>query len=347
MCGLIGGYALHPQRVKGHVLNIYEKQKTRGTQGYGVGVRKRDGSMYRVRGRVKEDVFNSDIWSYIESGDYFIFHHRYPTSTPNEPECNHPICNEDGTLMLAHNGVLSDAKEERDDHVYETEILSTHVILSSDRKIGYTSCVTDSEFAVHYLEELVDNNEFEDALKKLGEAYGASAYLLLMSEFDGLIYVGKNHPLWFYRYGGNYYMSSLKTIITSDKYLKDNCVDLDPAYGWLCGRELHRVHRPWDVTYTPSNRVSDSYTEWNKAREKGETNQPYTVWLQERNTQVKQLPPANNNETFVRFLPDDVSLQDHLKKYPNCHGRCDDCREYHCYNNPASWGAEEFGFFSC
>lgn len=89
------------------------------------------------------------IWKRIRDGDSILLHHRLPTCSPNKPIYNHPIANEDRSIMLIHNGSLmgyNDVRRllEQKGHKFET--------LHKDK-------FTDTECFVHMLEEGIKKHD--------------------------------------------------------------------------------------------------------------------------------------------------------------------------------------------
>lgn len=108
MCGIIG--AFHKKelgKVNDIVVNIYEDQHSRGSQGFGiVGI---DGNMKTHLMRATESAkFMFDL--HKKDFNMMIAHHRMPTSTPNKLQQTHPIFVSNEILpsdfLIIHNGVI-------------------------------------------------------------------------------------------------------------------------------------------------------------------------------------------------------------------------------------------------
>lgn len=87
----------------------YKQQAHRGKEGYGA---------VTIDGNVFRDVYRSEDEEGIKSirednATCILFHHRFPTSTPNLEDCTHPIYVSNKTLeydyYVVHNGVISNA----------------------------------------------------------------------------------------------------------------------------------------------------------------------------------------------------------------------------------------------
>lgn len=233
MCGIVAGYVGTPSTVKEMVRKIYMDQKTRGVKGYGLGVRKRDGSLLRDRSVTEEEIFDSWLWQMIDVGDYFLFHHRTPTSTFNTPECNHPIMNETQNLMVVHNGSLSTFPL-FNDHVFETEVLTTRCTRGT--VVATIVDWTDTEVAAHYMEELVYmcRGGWRTAIRLLGNEF-KSTFLFLSEDYDGILYSARSNPLFVYKIGKNVFLSSQRGIVKDINTTKD----LEPGFGSINRGVVH------------------------------------------------------------------------------------------------------------
>lgn len=142
MCGIIYIKSANSgRRVGKTVLKRYEVQKSRGSDGFGF-LSIKDGKINDYVLKEKE----GEIRQHVKSCDSseILFHHRFPTSTPNLYEAAHPIEVDNPTLKykyyLAHNGVITNAKELFEVHnklgfVYSTEIRKETRIVTRDRTI--------------------------------------------------------------------------------------------------------------------------------------------------------------------------------------------------------------------
>ena len=135
MCGIIkikrhDGHSPIPQ-----VLKRYEAQKSRGVEGFGF-LAIKDGKLVSyARAETEEDIKAKLL---AVDCDDLIFHHRFPTSTPNFKECAHPIRVSHDMLAYdyytIHNGCLYDDEAYKKSHEqmgfkYTTEC-------STDWKVG-------------------------------------------------------------------------------------------------------------------------------------------------------------------------------------------------------------------
>lgn len=107
MCGLIGVFAKKNGNVTGRVVELYQKQKKRGSSGFGFLAI--NGDEIIASGRAKdENSIRSQLKRTPASG--ILFHHRFPTSTENTLGTTHPIFVSNKELefdyYVSHNGVI-------------------------------------------------------------------------------------------------------------------------------------------------------------------------------------------------------------------------------------------------
>ena len=129
MCGII-----HVKRNDGLmasklVAKRFEKQKSRGTDGFGY-IEINNGLVgAEVRATTEKEIMEKLKAS---TADEILFHHRYPTSTPNFIESTHPIKVSHKDLKydyyVVHNGIINNdetlkAEHENDRFSYTTEIV--------------------------------------------------------------------------------------------------------------------------------------------------------------------------------------------------------------------------------
>ncbi|KKN29145.1 hypothetical protein LCGC14_0847000 [marine sediment metagenome] len=245
MCGLIGGYVGDPETLKDMVRRIFQEQRSRGVNGFGLGIRKPDGALLRDRVCTEKEIFNSWLWDHIEEKDYFLFHHRIPTSTFNTPECNHPIMVENEDIMVIHNGSLGTWPLFHE-HDFETQIIT--VKSTRKRVMAEMWDYTDSEIAVHYLEELafMTGGDWPLAAKHVGDEF-KSTFLFLTEDFNGILYSARTNPMYAYRIGKNVFMASQRGILKTFGGAKD----LEPGYGSIReGVLYHDKPDGWGTVYS-------------------------------------------------------------------------------------------------
>ena len=153
MCGIITIIRKDGKIAVKQVLKSYEKQKTRGCEGFGyVAI---DGNNFAMK--VARTESESDIRKELkdETANIIAFHHRQPTSTPNFAEVAHPIIVSNKKLKynyyVMHNGIITDCdklkeKHNADGYKYTTTIRKEYI---TNKKTYYSEMFNDSEsFAI-------------------------------------------------------------------------------------------------------------------------------------------------------------------------------------------------------
>lgn len=120
MCGIIYVKRKDNKPAYKSVLKRYRKQSHRGTQGYGYVAVKDDQVVSYKRAETEAEIVKMIE---KETAPEILFHHRYPTSTPNVAEAAHPILVHNPEILgkdsyfVVHNGVITN-----DDELYEKHI---------------------------------------------------------------------------------------------------------------------------------------------------------------------------------------------------------------------------------
>jgi len=196
MCGLI--YCKHLQSnksVKNIVKKRFEKQRTRGTQGFGFV-------------EIKEGIVTSEIRTQTEkealehlknsTASEILFHHRIPTSTPNFIESTHPIKVSHESLKynyyVIHNGIISNDYELYEEHEklgfnYHTKITKQWV--TSGNTYSETMFNDSESLAIDFCLSLENNVPMK--------AKGSIAMIVLQYEKE----TGKTISLFYCRNHGN------------------------------------------------------------------------------------------------------------------------------------------------
>jgi glutamine phosphoribosylpyrophosphate amidotransferase len=148
MCGIIYSKSDHNCSVINTILKSYEAQKHRGQEGFGfVAIYKNKVAMYKT----KDEKSITKLLKGMKGASEIIFHHRYPTSTPNLSECAHPIKVQNESLQynyyMVHNGVISNDDDLFDLHSkngfdYTTKVVTKQITHDS---VYETYCYNDSE----------------------------------------------------------------------------------------------------------------------------------------------------------------------------------------------------------
>lgn len=206
--------------ILGRLRTIFENQKSRGEEGAGMSVLHTEkGILRRVRKLTPQQILRSKHFNKVRRGDLILFHHRLPTSTPNLKQCNHPICNEDETIHLIHNGWILDYEEQysrlkAEGHLFETEVIDENIYKYGSKSYVYRTDakITDSEVIVHLVEKYAGNGMYIDAIEKVVKATcGTFAFAFLVKGHDKIyLYNG--------RQGIHVYKDSKNNIYFSSQY---------------------------------------------------------------------------------------------------------------------------------
>ncbi len=128
MCGIIHCKSLEGKKICKSIRKRYETQKTRGKEGFGF-LELKGGFVTGIQ-RSENEKEILEMLSKSEA-DEILFHHRFPTSTPNFVEATHPILVSNNSLRfdyyLVHNGIISNDDELKKIHnekgfEYTTEV---------------------------------------------------------------------------------------------------------------------------------------------------------------------------------------------------------------------------------
>lgn len=162
---------------------MYQNQKHRGSQGFGF-IEISDkvvGPLHRAR-------FENEIMGMLSpsKATEILFHHRFPTSTPNTEATAHPIPVTHESLrydyVVVHNGVISNADAlkkqfEKEKFVYSTEMFSGYYQHNRFYRDDYPKVkFNDSESLAIDLALAIENG------KEKTESYGSIAFIALQIE---------------------------------------------------------------------------------------------------------------------------------------------------------------------
>lgn len=208
MCGIIAGFdTRNKASVNDWIVNQYEDQHSRGTQGFGIlGIdTKRSISLMRATEPVK---FMVDL--YHKKFPMIVAHHRAPTSSDNYLDQTHPLFVSHESLefdyMVVHNGVITNAKD----------LKLAHEAIGFEYKTAYnyssysgviTPKFNDSESLAIELARFIENKSTKI------EAIGGAAFVVLQinKEKNKLVSVffGRNrNPLHMAKTRQEVYLSS-------------------------------------------------------------------------------------------------------------------------------------------
>jgi len=198
MCGIIYLENLEGNAIKA-LLKRYTHQKHRGTDGFGfVSIDATLNRVVNIRRKTSEKEITAELEKIAEKA--ILFHHRYPTSTPNLKEACHPITVRNKRLKnvyyVIHNGIISNpetlkVKHEELGYEYTTEIVKETVYKT--KGIDYIDTVkmfNDSEALAIELAEVIDGQKVSI------EAKGSIAFVVVQADKKGNVknlYYGHNN----------------------------------------------------------------------------------------------------------------------------------------------------------
>jgi len=192
MCGILFVKSRKGSDVSKPLLKRFGVQKGRGQEGFGFMSVNRDGHVSDVfRAEELKDTINAV--RECEDGA-ILFHHRFPTSTPNYAGATHPIAVKDARFeydyYVIHNGVIQndDALFEifkKEGHVFTTEIeeVMMHRFVNSDEKYTFEKKTkfNDSEvFAIDLARVLEGQQQYL-------RSSGSIAFIAIQATKDGVV----------------------------------------------------------------------------------------------------------------------------------------------------------------
>ena len=149
MCGIIHVKSNRGRNVANNVWQAYMDQRSRGSEGFGFISIDKNGVAYVARAEKEKDI-KKLLWK--TDSTEILFHHRYPTSTPNYINATHPIKVSHKSFKfdyyLVHNGVLYNDDALKREHeklgfVYNTSIVTK--TLAGGKIIDRQEVFNDSE----------------------------------------------------------------------------------------------------------------------------------------------------------------------------------------------------------
>ena len=188
MCGIIAGlnYGDNQENSNQSVIDQYQNQRSRGTDGFGLVCIDSNGE-YSVKRSTHE--INALIDLNLNDSKIIIFHHRHPTSSENKISQTHPISVIDGSLkykyLIIHNGIIQNSDKMREAHDKLGFIYSTAYI-DKDKLEQFN----DSESLAVEIARFIENQT--DTIGAIGSA--AFIALKISKKTDKVlnIYYGRN-----------------------------------------------------------------------------------------------------------------------------------------------------------
>lgn len=175
MCGIVFAKKLSGSPVSKSLLKRFEKQRGRGTEGFGY-VAVENNTIVDVVRTTDEDVILAKLEK--ETASEILFHHRMPTSTPNYAGASHPILVSDPRFtydyLVVHNGIITNHADLKKKHeglgiMYTTEY-------SKETRVDKTEYTTLA-FADGFVE--MDNLKEQTTEKKITTGYNDSESLAI------------------------------------------------------------------------------------------------------------------------------------------------------------------------
>jgi len=195
MCGIIYKRAENDADVTHDIINQYNMQRLRGTQGFGFL------AINKHRAVVRRAETEAKILKKLrkQKASEILFHHRLPTSTKNYLDSTHPILVSHKNLphdyFVVHNGIISNAKKLYAEHKalgFEYRTLATTLLQT--RSYKYTSEeYNDSEvFAIDFALTI-------GGIQQKMKADGSIAFIALAMEKKTrrplMLYYGRDHTM--------------------------------------------------------------------------------------------------------------------------------------------------------
>jgi len=277
MCGIIYTKRNNKSRANKTVIKRFQKQKSRGVQGFGY-IPVYDGKI----GGVKRFETLSEVTNALkqEKSDEILFHHRIPTSTPNFEDVNHPITVKHkifkSNYYVIHNGIISNSDDLKKEHEelgikYTTEMQKQELY----RIGGKTKVTTEEDFYNDSESFSIDLALYLEGKQEHFKSKGSIAFICFETDKRGSIkniHYGHNsrNPLILEENKGMFVLKSvgngqsveedvLVTIDYKTGKTTENNVDIGnyykPTYNsWNSGSEYKRpagfdTRRPYEDPY--------------------------------------------------------------------------------------------------
>jgi glucosamine 6-phosphate synthetase-like amidotransferase/phosphosugar isomerase protein len=290
MCGIAFAYDYNGEPVNNGILNLFDDQRHRGTQGFGY----YDGINDHLVHAATEDRIINQLCK--TESNLILFHHRFPTSTINVKRAAHPFTTKqyfgDTQYILVHNGHIRNSWALKEEHT------KLGIKYYSELEDG---TFNDSEALLWDMALTLEGRQ--DKLK----AYGGIAFICLKREGDKLtkINFGRNtNPLTIYRDKNGLALSSegfadtttsntlytfnveLKRLTTKYFEVPSNAPYVAPTYapnyaqGWGTYKDYKRDYEDeYDYHYETPKSYTDAYYE--------DYEDEYETWLLKHDPEVE------------------------------------------------------------
>lgn len=308
------------------LLQRYEEQKTRGTQGFGF-VAVKNGIVVGYERSTTEEEIIEKLSKYSDS-DEILFHHRLPTSTGNYEETAHPIKVSNPSLKydyyVVHNGVIRNPDELKVKHEelgfeYNTEI----EVISGYRK----KKVNGKKQKVEVVKTEFNDSEslaieialYLDGKKETIDAAGSIAFMCYQVEKKSkkvvsLNYARNTNPIMAFRAHGMFTLWSQSKI--KEAYLVEDNKLMTVDYKNNSVSSKHVLLKTW-VGATASPSVPTPYSSTNKTQSSGFSCFP--VQDDSHVMHIKPCPHGSNSSILCSKCAED--------KITN-YGKCEECRNW-------------------
>ena len=203
MCGIIMKVN-HNKEASREVLNQFQDQRHRGTNGFGALSIDKDG-IINVDRATSEIVAMIDLR--MNTSNAILFHHRIPTSSTNRIAQTHPMHIESGSFnydyYFMHNGMVRNCET-----LFDTHVKDEGITYSTFEKLGDKTQFNDSESLGIEIAKFIEGQSTEI------KAYGSAAFFIVQAEKVShkvvKIFFGHNdsNPLNMYKKDGEIMVSS-------------------------------------------------------------------------------------------------------------------------------------------
>lgn len=194
MCGIIYVKRTDGKCATKTLLKRYENQKERGTDGFGYVAIEPNTPALPIRTATEKEIKTA---LEAEKANEILFHHRFPTSTPNLAEVAHPIEVDQPELLkyrylVVHNGIIRNddemkAKHEKMGFTYRTKLTQKFITTTSTYKSNYYN---DSESLAIELALAIENES--DKLEAKGDSAFIALQLNRITNAPVALYFGRN-----------------------------------------------------------------------------------------------------------------------------------------------------------
>jgi hypothetical protein len=332
MCGIVHGRMLNKgEDVRGEIAKTYFKQRGRGTEGFGF-VALMHGKIVEYARAESEQAIMAKMKT--TPCDEMMFHHRYPTSTPNFAVAAHPIEVKNKALAhdyyMVHNGVLWNDDELREQHLkdgfkYTTE-MTQEWKTKRGRKVQVETKFNDSEALAIELARDIDNEA-----EGIPQVKGSVAFIILQVEKATknpvALYWGRNSgsPLVMGREGDKAFMISSEgggEIVPVDRLYRYDYASGDTlAKKYPIGPQVYASNELFNVRKNQDIDIEDPAFPKEEVYSEDENNKIGELcieWdeLQATMNSAEVLPAEEEDSIYKRLLEIDRELDElQLKHY--------------------------------